>query len=247
MVFDSHCIVGRRCQRLPFEPWKKDDLLKQMDHCGIDRALVKHAVAVEYDPTVGNDLLMDELRNEDRLEPVWVLAPHETSSLEPADAMMQKMSTTGVRAVAVYPGMHGYPFDEFAYKEMFQTLERCRVPVFLSIREASWQSIRQILLAFPSLRLVLTDLGWGAFRYIFPLFREFEHLSVEISGIRPQMGLESVCEHFGSHRILFGSGWPVFAPGAPLTVLNYAFIDDDKRQDIAGLNLLKLLEGGEMP
>ena len=191
MIFDSQCMIGRRCHKLEFEPWSKADLVSQMDHCGIDRALVTHAVSVEYDPAVGNDLLIEELEGENRLEPVWVLAPHETSSLEPAADMMEKMSVNGVRSVALYPNTHGYPFDEFACRDLFDALVLTRTPVFLSIQETSWSSIRQILSAFPALRLVVTNLGWGALRYVYPMFEEFEELRVDTSGIRIQMGLES--------------------------------------------------------
>lgn len=110
MILDVNCLIGRRAQRARWEPWSRDDLLKSMRTCGIESALVRHAVAVEYDPVVGNKLLHEELESSSGLAEIWVVAPHETSDVEAPGALIRSMAAHGVRAVAVYPATHGSPW-----------------------------------------------------------------------------------------------------------------------------------------
>ncbi|MBQ3054475.1 MAG: hypothetical protein IJC88_00030, partial [Oscillospiraceae bacterium] len=71
--YDSEASFGRRNVVLPGSFWKKEDLLAQMDRCGIERALVRHAVAAELDPMVGNQMLMEEIADTPNLTPLWTV------------------------------------------------------------------------------------------------------------------------------------------------------------------------------
>ena len=65
---------------------------------------------------------------------------------------------------------------------MLEAFCRHKIPVFLSMHEfavekgTTWQHVRQILTAFPALRLILTDVGFHADRSLYPLFTDFPEL-----------------------------------------------------------------------
>ena len=42
-LFDCNCMIGRRAQRREGEPWSADQLLADMETCGISEALVTTA------------------------------------------------------------------------------------------------------------------------------------------------------------------------------------------------------------
>ena len=51
----------------------KEALLDEMLYCGIHGALVYHNVARDYDPAYGNAKLTDEIGDDSRLLPCWVV------------------------------------------------------------------------------------------------------------------------------------------------------------------------------
>ena len=68
---DCHCMVGKRADRRPGEPWSLEDLLADMDHAGIAEALVVHAWSRDYDPQRGNDELCRQLEPAN-LRNLWI-------------------------------------------------------------------------------------------------------------------------------------------------------------------------------
>ncbi len=242
MLFDANCQIGRRNQRPFYEPWKTDDLVQTMARCGIDRALVRLAAASEYDPATGIELLTKEIQPYPVLQGLAVIGPSATMHLPPIDQLLQNLVAGGIRAVALYPKMHGYPL-EFGCQDMFKVLARHKVPVFLSLRETDWSEVYHLLGKYNDLNLVLTDIStWDRARFTYPLMTEFPKLRLETSLLRTHLCLEDICAKFGSQRLLWGSGWPMLTPGASLGMLNYASISDADRANIASRNLQQLLD-----
>ena len=66
-----------------------DDLLKEMDRFGIQRALVSHFAGEEYDVEEGNNLLARECH--ERLVPAWAALP---------DQLLQKLGAATPRPCA---------------------------------------------------------------------------------------------------------------------------------------------------
>jgi hypothetical protein len=242
MLFDANCQIGRRNERPFYEPWKTQDLIQTMARCGIDRALVRLASAIEYDPAAGMDLLAREIRPYPALQGMAVIGPPSTMYLPPVDQLLQNLLSGGIRAVALYPKTHGYPL-EFGCQDLFGALAKYKVPVFLSMREADWNAVYLLLATFKGLNLILADVStWDRARYTYPLMSEFPGLRMETSLLRTHLCLEDICTRFGSHRLLWGSGWPRWTPGASLGMLNYAMISDTDRANIASGNLQQLLD-----
>ena len=58
-----------------------DDLVKEMEWCGIQRAMVRHAAMVDESPIVGNPLLVEQIGDYANLEPSWAILPPQTREL----------------------------------------------------------------------------------------------------------------------------------------------------------------------
>ena len=255
-LFDAHCSIGRRRARRPWQFSTVAELIAEMDHHGIEWALVHHATAEEHHPNIGNELLLQELQGQPRLVPCWVLLPPATEEMPPRvrgpDGTVEEghhrpvawMMQRGIRAARLCPSAHGWSLIEQTAWELFTALAQHRIPTFIDKAEIAWEQIDAICSAFPELCLILTDTGYRLSRDLLPALAKHRNLFVESSRYEVHQGLEELCERFGSRRVLFGTGMPTYAPGCAITMLASAHLSDHDKELIANGNLSRLLKGG---
>ena len=214
-----------------------------MTGAGIAEGLAVHTLSKEYSPRHGNERLMIEIQALP-FQPCWVLMPHHTGEMgRPADVMAE-MRRRGVRAAKLYPTAHQYRLSEWCAGELLSALEESGMPVLLDSDQANWEEIGLCLHAHPDLRLVLQRTSYRCDRYLYPLFEEFEHLRLETGGYQVTGGIEAIANRFGARRLVFGTGMPVFNPGAAIAQVTYADLPSEDKQLIAGENLRRLLDHG---
>ena len=81
-------------------------LLAEMDHCGVDGALVTCAAQRFDSPLVGNGLLIEQVRDQPRLHPAWALLPSQTGEMPEPDLLAGRMREDGTRALWAWPLQH---------------------------------------------------------------------------------------------------------------------------------------------
>lgn len=258
--FDCNAMIGRRIQRNPPEFKTAEDLVREMDHLGIERALVYHSQAKEYSPAIGNEQLLRETAAHPRLHPCWVVMPGHTGEMDRPQRLVPDMIGRSVRAVRMYPSpptpppeftlqLHRYALIETVCGELLEALEAHAVPLFLEAQTflafplVSWQSIEWILRTYPRLPLVVGGLRQRDNRTLYALLERFESLHLDLSIYAVHRGLEDLVQRFGPRRFVFGTGLPVFAGSGTVAQLMYAEIEDAHKQSIAGGNLERLLGG----
>ena len=252
--FDCNCQIGRRATKGPREFCELSELLDQMEYYSIKEALVCHSVSVEYNPTLGNSMLLDEIKSHKNLHGIWVLIPGEVRDTEEPEAIMEEMLKDDIYIAKIYPKTHGFILDDFYCGKLLSALEKRRIPLFIDHEEfclidrnvngtgEEWERIREICQKHPDLPLVITNIPfWSRFRYLDPLFEAFENLYIETSLYNIHIGIEYVCEKFGARRLLFGTNMPIFSAGGALSTLLYADISDEEKRMIAGDNLRRLI------
>jgi len=239
--FDCNCMVGRWGQPQPGQFHTADDLQRELERCGIARALVSHSLAKELDPGTGNAALARELSGRERLAPCWVVMPHHTGELPPPDELCERMVAQGVRAARLFPQAHNYGLAEWCSGELLAELEKRRIPVFLDHEQTNWDEVDAVCTAHPELPLILLRVGYRAHRFLYPLFERHPNLHVEISWFQAHNGIADCTRRYGAERLLFGSALPHFTPGGPIAMIAYAQMPDDDKALVAGGNLRRLL------
>ena len=247
--FDCQAAVGR---------WKRprygayetaSELLAVLDYLQVERAVVFHAVAQEGHPTLGNVLLLEELREHSRLLPCWVLLPHHTSEMPEPRALVREMLDRGVYFAKLLPGIggHGFSLEPWCSGSLLDELAAHRIPTFHDFMlfrrdEPDWRLVHALCGSYPTLPLVLSGAGIGrASRTFYALLRVCPNLYIETSRYTPFRGIEALCERGFADRLLYGSGLPQVAPGAALTSVTHALISDRAKALIASGNLERLL------
>jgi len=254
VYIDSWAVVGKPGPKDPETPWSTEDLLADMERCGIHGALVSHALAREYDPVYGNRLLLDELRKSERLFGCWVLMPHHTGEMPEADVLVDEMEAHGIRAAKMFPSSHLYDFSEEVCGGIFTALERRRIPLLIESgqalggrNEASLADIDRLCRAHPQLPVLLQGAKWDSARFVLPLLERHSNLYLEFSSYQSNRGIEFLRDRIGVERLLFGTQWPEKSPGAARAFIDYAQITPEERRAIAGGNLARLLKLEQFP
>ncbi|MFA9380045.1 MAG: amidohydrolase family protein [Acetanaerobacterium sp.] len=244
--FDCNASFGLRSHRNPGSFYKKEELLQKLNDYSIDKALVYHAMAKEYDPQVGNDLLIEELGDQTALSPMWVALPHYTGEFDEPEILAKKMKQHGVRAVTMFPSpsCQNYSLAYFTCGELFRTLEEYRIPLFIGLDQlGGLPALDTLCAAHPKLQIVVTGVNYRIDRDLYPLMQKHTNFSIETSGYKVMDGIAEICVRFGAQRLLFGTGMPLTSGSAAVGLITYANISDKEKQMIASGNLIRLLEG----
>jgi hypothetical protein len=249
-LFDANCWLGPSTLSVATAPVTVFDLLGEMKRVGIAEALVCHANAAGYSPSLGNQELVRELQTTPSLHPCCVVMPDDTGEMEPPRTLVPNLIAAGVRAVRMLPRLHRFSLSAWSVDELLSELEEHRIPLFLDFGRLHWleevvdydQTVR-ICSVFRNLPLILVREGIGSTRYIYPILEKFSNFFLELSYYQVAGGIADVCRKFGAHRLLFGSGLTEYAAGPAVAMLRHAEVSVDEKKTIAGDNLRRLLHG----
>ncbi len=253
--FDCNCALGRyAAPPMPNLPHTVAELLETLDYSGIESAVVYHIASWEYDPESGNGFLMEELDGEPRLLPQWVLLPHHTGEFPPPAELLESMLAKGVLTARIFPSEkpgppeeagHNFSLAQWSAGPLLTELQERRMPLFIARSQISWDQVHDLCTRYPDLPLVLTSvpqLSFRANRHLWPLWEIHENLYIDTSDNHESGRIEWVVKRFGSRPLLFGTGLPRFAPGAPVIAVARADVTLEAKKAIASENLKRLLD-----
>ena len=240
-LFDCNCTVGRRAAPRPENNLTVEQIVEELAHAGIARALAIHGYARDYDPRIGNEKVSQVARDHSELVPCYVVLPGHTGEMPEGDALLRYLEDGGARAVRLFPALQNYALGETWCGSLFGTLEEAEVPVLIDLDQTDWREVDGVLAAHPRLHLVLLRVGYRINRWLYPLMSRCPGLRIESGFYTLHRGVETIVKRFGPDRILFGTGLPEWNAGAAVAGLRYAELDPESRWQIAGETLEKML------
>jgi predicted TIM-barrel fold metal-dependent hydrolase len=241
--FDAHCMVGKRADRKPGEPWSVESLLDDMRRCTIASALVSHATSRDYDPRAGNGAIADLVANHPELHGCWAILPPATGELPDPESFVREMIDKRIEAGIAYPKAHTYSLSDWSVGPLLRAFDRNRIPLLLPNGEYAWDDVDRICRAFPYMPLILTGLNYRQLRHLLPLWEVHRNLFVDISWVSIHDGLTYLEQRGYIGQVLFGTNYPLFEPGAAVTMVTYAELTDEHRKAVAGETLRRLIRG----
>jgi predicted TIM-barrel fold metal-dependent hydrolase len=245
--FDCNCAYGVAMKPPLVPALTPDDILPEMDACGIQRALVRNLALSEQTPEVGNPLTCQDLVAHERLTPTWGILPPQTGELGTVDEFLANMAQAGVRSLWAFPSDHRYLLNTTTFGELFAELVAQEIPLFLPRGQTSggldaYATADAILRDFPQLHLIIAGQGpWGEDRYFRPLMARFPNFGVDTSRYELDHGIAEIVHKYGPHRLYFGTNFPHTPMGGPMLTLLHAEISDEEKAWVAGGNLARLV------
>ena len=241
--FDCDVAYGRGAIALPREIETVEDILAELDHSGIEQALVWHRDAWERDFDAGNRRLV-ELDAYARLHPAMTFVPTCCQEMLPSGEFVKHARAAGIRAVRAFPTRHCFALDPVACGDLLDLFAACFLPVIVPFPEApgGWQGVYQLMRDFPRLTLILTETGcWGQDRYFRPLMKKYERFFIATNRLETAGQLQSIVSKVGHEHIVFGSGLPRNYPGGYVLSVYRAEIGEEAREAIAHGNIERLI------
>lgn len=247
MLLDCNAMLGRNRgdQGVSFDD--AEAMLAHMKRYGIGQSLVYGAMAKGYSPRLGNERLLDMTRGHQELLPVLVALPAHTGEFPETDALRKQIADNRVVGVRLCPKLHAFALEPWCVGELMELLNELRMPTFIDLDiqhwsdPVPWDRIAWLCEATPDVPVILTRVGCGSNRNLFPLLKRYPKLYFEISYYTAHLGLEGTAQRFGAGRMLFGTDAPIHAPACPIGMLYYSALTDEEKRLVAGGNMRRLI------
>jgi len=240
---DCNCMIGKRTSFPFFGPSDTAQIKSVLVKSGVKRALVYHSLSIEYHPVEGNYMLLEEIAEDNFFIPVWVVMPNHTGEFPLYEELKQDIIKNRIKALRLAPSPTGlnYSLSEWSMGEIYKLAHELKLPVMVDSDQISWDELYSLLNRHCDINIILTKAGYRSARYLYPIFNACKNLYIDISMYKNHMGLEHLCEHFGSDRLLYGSGMPLYSPGSAKSMILNADITPADKCNIAGNNILRLI------
>jgi predicted TIM-barrel fold metal-dependent hydrolase len=228
-VFDANVGVGHRHdRRYPFE--SSDQLLEEMAHHGVDRALVYEVQGELISPTQGNDALHKWTDSNHALVPQYV-AGCDTESINQLTDLDKDGKLSNVR-------LHNteecrLPFVPWVYDDLLTWLTDQNIPLWISLADTPPTEIVETLSKHPNLEVVLVGAHYVHSLMIRPMLHALPNTYLE--------GIEKLAQEFGTNRLLYGSFFPRYAMGPMLFTLHHLSMSEEDLASICAKNLEGIL------
>lgn len=245
-VFDANIALGRRHDRR-VRVDSVDDLISEMDRCGVGKALVYSPHAANYDSREGNELLFDSISGETRLVPQMVANP----TWDDLKSFSRKVEDIGVRSIRLFPILHNYPIKDWVLEDWMGWLSDEQIPVWIPVyTEVAWvkdgvvdpRDIYDIGAKFPNVTIVLSEVRYDDMPWASMLLRRLPNLCIEISRTVQTGGITELINVIGPERILFGSRFPDSEIPLQLYSLHHSNLSDSVLRAICAGNLERLMD-----
>lgn len=241
--FDFNVILGR--PNIPRYRFSDDPaaINEELAALGITGALVRHTFGEESHPVIGNARLMEAIAPFDNMRPAWAVLPHWTGEFPHPRELTADMKSSGVTAAVMYPLTHGVTMRPSVVGPLLEALEEAKIVLAVPQLQIPFPVVEQIAQAHPSLAIVLLEVAYSSTRELYPLLEHCPNVRIEISTYMVHQGIEEICRLFGAGRLLFGSRYPFYNPGAAVAGIAYAKVSDDEKRLISAGNAVALLGG----
>jgi len=225
------------------EPEFRDSvqLLARMDRLGVGRAIVFQIGARDYNPTWGNQKLLDELApGSERLIPAFVLGPGQLYEKGAMEHLHQSFTSGGVRAIRLCPATLRYFLAQV--EPILKELAGYKPIVLVDKDELNVPTdLVPLARMFPELSFIYTQPMWGQFSAALDFMVRCENILLDTSSLHMRGGVELIVNKFGLQRLVFGLG-PLAHNGASIAELMDVPISGEAREMIAHGNIERRLD-----
>ena len=229
--------VYEKCRQAEFA----EDLLAEMDFCGVDEAFIYHRSMYGCEVTLGNEMTIKEAAKSDRLHPTWAILPPVTETEFAPEIFIPKMKENGVKALRAFPLKNRFFLDRITMGDLIDAMCEKNIPLFLSPQDG-WELIFNTLKEFPKLTVIITNYGlWGSDRFFYPLVKAYKNVYIDTSDYQVMNGFQDFCSRFGDERLVFGSNFPMDNHGGPIAALVGSGLPQSSIEKIASGNITRIM------
>jgi uncharacterized protein len=251
--FDINCWVSHGIIEESLKEKSVKSLFTLFLKNNITKAILSNNLSISYDWNIGNNDLLSfrGLSQNKNVFFGFVLTPDAFHQFVFSDYMKSAFEKS-VRIFRIFPKSHLFYINDYYMRKIYREMAGANFPLMLDLKELDITGNKYF--AIDDLRILLgenkklpvileTSLKQCMFnRFYFPLMEEFENLYLEVSGMLLMDQIEHYVEKFGSERLIYGSNFPNTSLEVNTSRIESADIDKSSKENIAGKNILRLLE-----
>lgn len=243
-LFDAQTGFGGARRGNPWIP-SVEELLGYLDRLSIGRALVRTDFEeMDSDPMYSNRLLYRTCAGHESLIPCPAVMPTGHGDVPSEKEQIDEVIDNDSGAVTLRPGLDGWSTADWCAGELLRLLEDRRIPVLCRHSSVGFDEVADISERYPKLPIVMFQLGYRTPRMLVSLMKAFPNVYLSIgSPFSAHLGVETIADHVGADRLIFGSGFPYAEPMASVTMLTYSGLSDDEKLLVGSGNLERLTGG----
>jgi predicted TIM-barrel fold metal-dependent hydrolase len=234
MIVDAHNHIGKR-KGLTF---LVDELVKQMDQYGIDKAVV-----FSMTESIDNDYIGQSVKaHPDRLIGFATVNPWSDAAEEELDRCANDLGLVGLK---LHPVRHGYMFDEhFLLDPIFEKCSTFGWPI-IAYGAADIASVpnhfEEMANTFPDIPLIMAHMGYMyETNSAIDVASRTDNVYLETSGVFVRQ-VNSALNKVGASKVIFGTNTPKEEFDFSLERIKMSNADPNELELILGGNILKLL------
>ncbi len=219
------------------------ELKQEIERLDIGRALVRTGPEqLCYDFPLANARLYADCASDDALTPCPVMVPNTARDLASEEQQAAEALAQGAGAVCLRPGPDGWRPEPWGCGNLFNVLEKHRLPVLCPERLMPVPLIAELAVRYPAIPFILAEGGYRSFRIYLPLLEQRANVFLSLgNNFHVHKCIEHLVEAVGPERLLFGTGFPAAEPMCAITQLLYSDLPEKSKRLIGGDNLERLI------
>lgn len=239
-VVDVHTHTGYHVnyQRIHTDP---DDIVRTMDHLGVDKVLCSHSPGAYTDWQWGNRVMAEaHEKYPDRILAYAVGSPHYPDT-DWDDYFLRDNRFFGMKAVPFVQGTAG--IDHPGLTPMYEYANEKGLPVlFHSWQDYETRAATAVAKRYPNAKFILGHAAYTSRDAAVEACRSCENVLLETTMSSPIEGdLEWIVGKVGADRVAYGSDLTAFACSHILGTILLARLSDTEKEKILGMNARNFL------
>lgn len=210
---------------------------------GIKGGIVTHQSAKENDPFIGNEEIIELVRNKENIYACIVLVPEMFFDEGKGGRYLARMKAEGAVAARIFPGNYMHSTREYVLGPMLRVLEKASMPLIVWHIDTGWDAIDRICTDHPKLNVIVESMDrkllYHARDYM-SLMRSHDNFYLETHNLVLFREYENLCKYVGSKHLLYGSYFPYANIDFSLYPIYDSEIDDSDRKAIYSENARRI-------
>lgn len=235
--FDAHIVTGAHPAAL-LQPTDRDAIAAHLDTYALSGALVGAMASWLHDPLTGNaeaSAVATDLADQGVLA-CWTAVPPVHGESHTLGGLVSRAGDEGVGAFRLYPRSHGYAPVSAVMDEFYSALAAVGLPLCADAAELDWSQLAVIAARFPTLRIVVSQVGYRELRNLSAALRDHDNLSVDLINFAAHQAVEWLAANGLADRLLFATGLGLRDPAESVVRLAWSGVDDATVRQIGSGN-----------
>lgn len=225
-----------------------DDMIKIMDRCGIDKAIISPIIGISGDFVMGNDIMLEAVKTyRHRFYGACLVNGHYPKlSVEELERGFN--DEKAVVMIKIHPLVTKCKLNDERMKSIYDYALKNKLPVLVHtwLDEDNYGNMdlfKEVAKEYPGINWIMGHSGgpYGSFKAC-QIAKELANISLDITlSMCPARQIEFFVKEVGSERVLFGTDNPFIDPRPQIGRVCLAEITQRDRENIFSANAKKLI------